>query len=63
MKAGDGALQQLLRIEFRRVFEITTRPLWVVLSEDIAKEPFHLEKKGVSDAMESTQKPNRKLLN
>jgi len=28
------------------------RPLWINLSEDIAKEPFHLEKMGVSDAME-----------
>jgi hypothetical protein len=37
----------------------------MALSEDIAKEPFHLEKMGVSDAMESTflyAKPNRKLL-
>jgi hypothetical protein len=30
------------------------RPLWIALCEGIAKEPFHLEKMGVSDAMEPT---------
>jgi hypothetical protein len=47
---GLSSLQISVPGDLRDAF----RPLWIALCECIAKEPFHLKKMGVSDAMETT---------
>jgi hypothetical protein len=54
VERADGGGETFAGFEFPGICETHSRPLWIALCEGIAKEPFHFEKMGVSDAIEPT---------